>query len=50
MRKSLKINILKIKNYGYYGKVRDHGLYQGEYRASAHSIYNLKYSLTKKFL
>ena len=31
-----------------YRKVRDHCHYAGEYRGAAHSIYNLKYSLSKE--
>ena len=38
---------LKVKKYC---KVRDHCLYTGEYRVTAHSICNLKCSLHKKFL
>ena len=33
-----------------YCKVRYHCHYTGEYRGAAHSIYNLKYSVPKKFL
>ena len=40
--KKLKINIWKIKKVG----VRCH--YTGEYRGAAHSIWNLKYSVSKK--
>ena len=31
-------------------KVRDHCYYKGEYRGAAHSICNLKYRISKKFL
>ena len=34
----------KKKNYR---KVRDHCNYTGEYKGAAHSIYNLKYSISK---
>ena len=44
VKKSLKINMQKRKNYG---KVRDHCNYTGEYKGAAHSIYNLKYSISK---
>ena len=37
----------KEKNYC---KIRPHCHYTGEYRGTAHSICNLKYSLPKKFL
>ena len=33
-----------------YHKVRDHCHYREEYRGAAHSIYNLKHSVLKKFL
>ena len=33
-----------------YCKVRDHCRYTGEYRGAAHSMFNLKYSVLKKFL
>ena len=33
-----------------YCKVRDHCHCAGEYRGAAHSIFNLKYSVLKKFL
>ena len=33
-----------------YRKVRDHCHYRGEYRGTAHSIFNLKYSTPKKIL
>ena len=32
-----------------YCKVRDYCHYTGEYRGPAHSIYNLKYTVHKKF-
>ena len=32
-----------------YNKVRDHSHYTEKYRGAAHSIYNLKYSVPKKF-
>ena len=41
----LKIKMIKIKKKC---KVRDYGHYTGEYRGAAHSIFNLKYSITKK--
>ena len=44
VKKSLKINMQKKKNNR---KVRDHCNYAGEYKGAAHSIYNLKYSISK---
>ena len=38
-----------LKNKKYL-KVRDHCDFTGEYRGTSHSIYNLKYSVPKKFL
>ena len=45
VKKNLKINIWKIKKYY---KVRDHCHYTREYRGSAHSKFNLRYSVHKK--
>ena len=42
----MKINIIETKKYC---KFRDCSNYTGEYRDAAHSICNLKYSVTKKF-
>ena len=39
----------KSKNI-YYRKVRDHCLYTGNYRSTAHSICNLKFNVSMKFL
>ena len=33
-----------------YCKVKNHFHYTGEYRSAAHSIYNSKYSVPKKFI
>ena len=46
-REKLENKYVTDKNYR---KVRDHCHYAGEYRGSAHSICNLKYSAPKKFL
>ena len=45
VKKNLKINIWKIKNII---KSEIIVIYTGEYRGAAHSIRNLKYSVTKK--
>ena len=44
VEKSLKINMLKIKNLV---KLVDHCHYTDEYRGAVHSICNLKYSIPK---
>ena len=41
-KKTLKINILKVKKYC---KVRDHCYCAGKYRSAAHTICNLKFSV-----
>ena len=46
-KKRIENKYLKDRNYC---KNRDHGHYTGKYRAVAHSICNLKYSVSKKFL
>ena len=44
-KEELENKYLKDKNYC---KVRDHCHHTGEYRGVVHSIWNLKYSLTKR--
>ena len=48
IKKSVIFN--KYLNDKKYHKVRDHRYYTGEYRGAAHSICNLKYSVSKKIL
>ena len=40
----------KYLKYQKYRKVRDYCHYPGKYRGATHSICNLKYSVSKKFL
>ena len=47
VKKNLKMNIWKIKNYR---KGRDHRHFTGKYRGAAQSICNLKYSGPKKII
>ena len=44
VKKNSKINMKDKKNH----KVRDHCHYTEEYRSTAHSLCNLKYSVPKK--
>ena len=46
VNKNFKINMWKIKKHC---KVRDHCHYTEKFRGAAHNIYNLKYSVPKKF-
>ena len=49
-KKSLKINMLKIKNFSlkiFIFIFRNHCNYTGEYRGAAHNICNLEYNIPK---